>query len=206
MFITFEGPDGSGKTTALSSLVDFLKQNNIEFILTREPGSATSNEAKKIREIILDPANDITPMTEAILYAADRRLHLEKLIWPALKQNKLVLCDRYLDSTLAYQGSGRQLGIKEMLSLQEIVTEKTFPDLTIFFDISPEESEKRVDARAPKDRLELAGKEFHQRVYDGYKQVVAMFPERIKTIDATQSKEDVLEQVKKYVLEAINKK
>lgn len=206
MFITFEGPDGSGKSTALSSLVEFLKGQNVDFILTREPGSETSKEAKKIREIILDPANDITPMTEAILYAADRRLHLEKLIWPALKQNKLVLCDRYLDSTLAYQGAGRKLGISNMLSLQEIITEKTFPDLTLFFDIKPEQSEARVTSRdEDKDRLELAGKEFHKRVYEGYQELVKMFPERIKVIDASLSKDEVFAQVKKIVLEHISK-
>lgn len=206
MFITFEGPDGSGKSTALSSLVEFLKGQNVDFILTREPGSETSKEAKKIREIILDPANDITPMTEAILYAADRRLHLEKLIWPALKQNKLVLCDRYLDSTLAYQGAGRKLGISNMLSLQEIITEKTFPDLTLFFDIKPEQSEARVTSRdEDKDRLELAGKEFHKRVYEGYQELVKMFPKRIKVIDASLSKDEVFEQVKKIVLEHISK-
>ncbi len=205
MFITFEGPDGSGKSTALASLVKFLKSQKIDFVLTREPGSETSKEAKKIRDIILDPKNEITPMTEAILYAADRRLHLEQLIWPALQKGRLVICDRYLDSTLAYQGFGRKLGFQKMLSLQKVITENTFPDLTIFFDISPERAMGRVDARSSKDRLEMAGQDFHVRVYKGYKKIVSKFPERIKVVDATKSKKEVLDQVKGIVMDFINK-
>lgn len=117
-----------------------------------------------------------------------------------------MLCDRYLDSTLAYQGAGRKLGISNMLSLQEIITEKTFPDLTLFFDIKPEQSEARVTSREEeKDRLELAGKEFHRRVYEGYQELVKMFPERIKVIDASLSKDEVFAQVKRIVLAHISK-
>ena len=201
MFITFEGPDGSGKTTALQSLKEYLDGKNFEYVFTREPGNLDSKEAKQIREIILDKDNNITPMTEAILYAADRRLHLEQLIWPALKSGKVVLCDRYLDSSLAYQGKARNLGIKAIKDLNEVITDKTYPDVTIFFDIKPEEAAKRVDQRAPKDRMELEPDSFRKDVYQGYMDVIKMFPKRFRVVDASKSKEEVLKQV----IEIINK-
>ena len=201
MFITFEGPDGSGKTTALEGLKKYLDGKNFKYVFTREPGAHSSKEANQIRKIILDKENNITPMTEAILYAADRRLHLEKLIWPALRKNEVVLCDRYLDSSLAYQGKARKLGIKEIKELNEIVTEKTYPDVTIFFDITPTEAAERVDSRAPKDRMELEPDSFREDVYTGYQEVIKMFPERFRRVDASKSKEEVLKQV----IEIINK-
>ena len=203
MFITFEGPDGSGKTTALDGLKTYLDSKNVKYIFTREPGAQNSKESTQIRNIILDPNNDITPMTEAILYAADRRLHLEKTIWPALKEKKIVLCDRYLDSSLAYQGKARDLGIKNIMTLNDVVTEKTYPDLTIFFDITPENAAKRVDERAHKDRLELESDKFRQDVYDGYKEVIEMFPDRFQVVDASQTKEDVLNSVIKIITKAL---
>ena len=203
MFITFEGPDGSGKTTALEGLKKYLDSKSIEYIFTREPGAQNSKEAAQIRKIILDKDNDITPMTEAILYAADRRLHLENTIWPAIKANKILLCDRYLDSSLAYQGKARKLGIDNILALNDVITNKTYPDLTIFFDITPQEAAKRVDERAPKDRLELEGDKFREDVYEGYQEVIAMFPKRFRLIDASKSKEEVLESVIKIINKAL---
>ena len=207
MFITFEGPDGSGKTTTVNMLAEFLKEEDINFLLTREPGSKHSKVSKKIRKIIIDPENNISDMAEALLFAADRRMHLDNIIIPALEEGKVVLCDRYIDSSLAYQGSGRRLGILEIKKINDIATENKYPDLTIFFDISLKDSEKRVDKRAaPKDRMELAGREFHQRVYDGYQEVIKMFPERIKVIDASKPKEEVFEQVKKIIIDFIKTK
>ncbi|MCK5806964.1 MAG: dTMP kinase [Mycoplasmataceae bacterium] len=206
MFITFEGPDGSGKTTAVNSIAEFLKSEGIEFLLTREPGSKHSKASRKIRKIIIDPENNISDMAEALLFAADRRMHLDNIINPALDEGKIVLCDRYIDSSLAYQGVGRGLGIKEIKKINDIATENKYPDLTIFFDISLDDSEKRVDQRAPKDRLELAGRDFHQRVYDGYQEVIKMFPKRIKVIDASKSKEEVFEQAKKIIVDFIRTK
>lgn len=205
MFITFEGPDGSGKSTAISKLADYLTSEGIDFILTREPGSSHSKESEAIREIITNKDNNIPALTEALLFAADRRLHLDTVILPALKEGKIVLCDRYVDSSLAYQGAGRGLGIKNIKDINEVATEKKYPDLTIFFDIKPEDSEKRVDERAPKDRMELAGKEFHKKVYEGYQEVIKMFPERIQVVDAVQTREKVFEDVKAIVLNKINK-
>ena len=197
MFITFEGPDGAGKTTAIKQLKKFLKKNNVDFFFTREPGTKNSRIAKRLREIVLDKDSEMSDMVEAILYTADRRLNLEKNIWPNLKKNKLVLCDRYFDSTFAYQGSGRQLGLKEMIMFQEIATEKTYPDITIFFDVPPEISKKRLNRMdKDKDRLELAGEEFHKNVYKGYQKLVKMFPNRFRVIDATKSQEEVFKQVK----------
>lgn len=196
MFITFEGPDGSGKTTALNSLVKLLKEKSIDFVLTREPGSrhiSKTNEA--IRELIVGAGNDMTNMTEAILFAADRRLHLEKVIWPALKENRIVLCDRYFDSTFAYQGKARGLGIDKMIDLNDNITDKTYPDLTIYFDLSPEESIRRVNARGEKNRLDKEGEQFVKNVHLGYHELINRFKNRYRIVDATKSKEEVLQQV-----------
>lgn len=195
MFITFEGPDGSGKTTALQGLIKYLDENKIEYVLTREPGSTVSKENEKIRELIVSPDSELTDMTEAILFSADRRLHLEKLIWPALKENKLVICDRYFDSTFAYQGNGRGLGIEKMIKLQDVITEQTYPDVTLYFDLPVEESIRRVDSRGEKNRLDAEGKNFVKKVHEGYHQVIKMFPERMEIIDASKTPEEVLGQV-----------
>ena len=206
MFITFEGPDGSGKTTTVNLLADFLKLEGYEFLLTREPGSKHNNVSGKIRKIIIDPENNISDMAEALLFAADRRMHLDNVIKPALKKGKIVLCDRYIDSSLAYQGSGRMLGIDKIKKINEIATENQYPDLTIFFNISLNDSEKRVNKRSPKDRMELAGKDFHQRVYEGYQKVIKMFPKRIRVIDASKTKKEVFEQAKKIIIDFIKTK
>ncbi len=204
MFITFEGPDGSGKTTALEALREYLDAKNVEYVFTREPGTPNSPEAQQIREVILKPGNKLTPMTEAILFTADRRLHLDTLIIPALKAKKHVLCDRYVDSSLAYQGGGKKLGIDKVLKLNEAVIDGYMPNLTIFFDIKPEASAKRVDERAEKDRMELESDNFRQRVYDGYIEVIEKFPNRFEVVDASQSKEKVLEDVKKIIDKALD--
>lgn len=192
MFITFEGVDGAGKTTAIKEITKFLIEKGYSVVETREPGAEGSAEAKMIREIILNPSSKLSPMTEAILYSADRREHLEALIWPALKEGKIVLCDRYVDSTLAYQGAGRNLGIQNMIDFQKIITNDTMPDLTIFFDISPADAKQRLDKRGqPSDKLELETNDFKQRVYDGYKKLITLFPERIKSIDASLTPSEV---------------
>ncbi len=204
MFITFEGPDGSGKTTVLESLRQYLDSKDFEYVFTREPGTPNSPEAQQIRNIILDSKNNLTPMAEAILFTADRRLHLDTLIIPALKANKVVLCDRYVDSSLAYQGGGKELGIDKVLKLNEAILDGYMPDLTIFFDLTPDESAKRVDQRAAKDRMELEGVEFRQRVYDSYKELMVRFPDRIVSVDASMSKEDVFEAVKAIINKSLN--
>ena len=205
MFITFEGPDGSGKSTAIEKLAKKLESLNIDFVLTREPGAPSSKESASIREIIVNKDNNIPPLTEALLFAADRRMHLDNVILPSLKKGKIVLCDRYIDSSLAYQGAGRELGINNIKNINDIATNGKYPDLTIFFDILPSASEKRVDDRAPKDRMELLGRDFHEKVYKGYKEIIDMFKERYEVVDASQSREKVYEDVEKIVLAKINK-
>ncbi|MGY5139510.1 dTMP kinase [Mycoplasmopsis gallinarum] len=197
MFITFEGADGSGKTTIISKLSEKLKKEfpNLDLLLTREPGGKDLREAEKIREIILDSNNKFSPVVEAILYSASRRIHLEKVIWPALKNNKIVICDRYIDSFYAYQGFARDLGLGYVQNLTNLVINNTIPDLTFFFDISPTESQKRRENnRLIHDRLEQESIDFHQKVYDGYLTLAKQEPKRFIIIDATQSIEKVLEQ------------
>lgn len=204
MFITFEGVDGSGKTTALRQIYNFLVDLKVDCILTREPGGSNSKEAEQIRHIILNKNSHLTDMTEAILYAADRRINLETTIWPALRSNKIVLCDRYVDSSLAYQGFGRQLGYERIKILQDLITDNTYPDLTIFFDLPPEEGLKRVEKRAPVDRLEKTDAEFKQRVYQGYKELIKIFPQRFVVIDALKPQEEVIKKIKNIILEKIS--
>lgn len=204
MFITFEGPDGSGKTTALEKLIEWLNSQNIHPVVTREPGSSVSKENEQIRELIVNPESELTDMVEAILFSADRRLHLEKLIWPSLKENKLVLCDRYFDSTFAYQGVGRGLGIDKMIRLQDVVTEKTYPDFTFYFDLPVEESISRVNSRGDKNRLDAEGKSFVEKVHKGYHELIERFPKRFIVIDATKNPEEVFEEVKQKFQNIIN--
>lgn len=189
-FITFEGPDGAGKTTVINKLVDLLNLGD-EVLLTREPGG--SKIAEKIREIILDPKNEeMDDKTEALLYAAARAQHLEEVINPALKAGKLVISDRYLDSSLAYQGMGRGLGIDAVYQINQFATDGLLPDLTILLDLKPEEGLKRIGKYRSEDRLELAGLEFHQKVYTGYQEVAKKYPERVKMVDASQSVDQVV--------------
>lgn len=204
MFITFEGPDGSGKTTQINKLVEFLEESNIPFVFTREPGTQHSKASEKIREILIDKENEIPPLTEAMLFAADRKMHLEQVILPALKENKLVICDRYVDSSLAYQGAGRQLGIEKIRLLNEIAIENKYPDYTFFFDLKPVDSKLRINNRAEsRDRFELSGESFNERVYQGYLDVIKLFPERFVVIDASKPIDEVFEQLKKEFSEKV---
>lgn len=194
LFITLEGPDGSGKTTVTKNIESYFKSKQIPFVLTREPGGIGISE--KIREIILDVEHDtMDDRTEALLYAASRRQHLIEKILPALKEDKVVWCERFVDSSLAYQGVGRGIGMEAVLSINLFAIEHHMPDVTFFLDISPEEGLKRVGKRAAEDRLELAGDAFHKRVYEGYQEIIKNNPERIVVIDATQSPEKVVHDI-----------
>lgn len=195
MFITFEGPDGSGKSTIIKELHKKLTEEGYDILLTREPGGTPISE--KIRDIILDNNNtNLDYRTEALLYAASRRQHLVEKIWPALKKGQIVLCDRYLDSSLAYQGGARKLGIKSILDINLFATEDTYPDLTIFFDVSPEVGLSRLskDKKRVADRLDNESENFHQSVYNTFKEVCNMYPDRIVKIDASKSIDDVLNE------------
>ena len=197
MFITFEGPDGSGKSTIIQKVYDYLIENNYDVIKTREPGG--SPIAEKIRNLILDTEN--TKMgyrTEALLYAASRAQHVEETILPALNENKIVLCDRFLISSLAYQGVGRDLGIENVRKINEFAINGVFPDFVLFFDVDPITTLKRKSSLDTADRLEKEGNNFHERVYNGYKEILNS-EKNIEIIDATQSVEDVFSQCMKVL-------
>ena len=192
MFITLEGPEGRGKTTAVEYAVKALEEKGYQIVRTREPGGTPI--AEQIRNVILDKANtNMDPRTEALLYAASRRQHLVEKVWPALKEGKIVICDRYLDSSLAYQGGARGLGIENILNVNLFATENTFPDLTLLFDISPEEGLKRISANANREvnRLDLEKLEFHHKVRNTFLELAKRYPERFVIIDASKSREEV---------------
>lgn len=192
MFITFEGPDGSGKSTIIQKVYDYLIENNYDVIKTREPGG--SPIAEKIRNLILDTENtEMDYRTEALLYAASRAQHVEETILPALNENKIVLCDRFLISSLAYQGVGRDLGIENVRKINEFAINGVFPDFVLFFDVDPITTLKRKSSLDTADRLEKEGNNFHERVYNGYKEILNS-EKNIEIIDATQSVEDVFNQ------------
>ncbi|WP_029512904.1 dTMP kinase [Mycoplasmopsis iners] len=200
MFITFEGLDGSGKTTILNILADKLKNHypQLNFVITREPGGKGIVEAEKIRDIILSKESDISPITEALLYTASRRIHLDKVVLPALKNNQLVLCDRYVDSFYAYQGYARNLGIDFVQQLTNLVIDQTMPDLTFFLNLTPEASKKRrQDLRDTNslNRLDIEKDAFHQKVYDGYLQLIEQEPQRFIVIDASMTTDQVANAV-----------
>ncbi|AEG39773.1 dTMP kinase [Lactobacillus kefiranofaciens] len=196
-FVSFEGPDGAGKSTVLKEvLAEIGPELRPQYLVTREPGG--SKIAEKIRDIILDPANDeMNAKTEALLYAASRSQHVEEIIRPALKTGKLVFSDRFVDSSLAYQGEGRDLGIAEVKQINDFATGKLDPDLTFFLDVAPEVGLSRIKKLRPdqEDRLEQENLAFHKKVYAGFQKIKQMYPERFVTIDATQPIEQVVKQV-----------
>ncbi|MCR5309600.1 MAG: dTMP kinase [Bacilli bacterium] len=192
MFITLEGPEGSGKTTAVNAAVAQLEKLGYSIVRTREPGGTPISE--QIRNVILDKANTaMDPRTEALLYAASRRQHLVEKVWPAVKEGKIVICDRYLDSSLAYQGGARGLGIENILNINMFATEGTFPDLTLLFDIDPEVGLARIAANASREvnRLDLEKLDFHKSVRNTFLDLAKQYPDRFVVIDASKSQEEV---------------
>ncbi|MFY0544680.1 dTMP kinase [Brevibacillus sp. H7] len=200
-FITVEGADGSGKSTVISLLYDYLHDRGWNVLLTREPGGIEI--AEKIRTIILNPEHtQMDKRTEALLYAAARSQHFAERVLPALQAGKVVLCDRFIDSSLAYQGYARGLGIDEVYAINRFAVGDYMPDLTLFFDVRPEVGLARINANKGREinRLDLEDIRFHQQVQEGYRLVRERFPERFVTIDAEQSLEQVFE-VARTILE-----
>lgn len=194
LFITFEGGEGSGKSSALRLLDERLRAEGYETVLTREPGGTPI--AEQIRNVILDKANTaMDSRTEALLYAASRRQHLVEKVWPAIKEGKLVLCDRYLDSSLAYQGGARGLGIDNVLNVNLFATEGTFPDLTLLFDIEPELGLERIAKNASREvnRLDLEKIEFHRGVRKTFLSLAERYPDRFVVLDASKTLPEVVE-------------
>lgn len=186
-FITFEGCEGVGKSTQVNMLKDYLKKTGQQAMFLREPGGNTLSE--KIRKIILDPDNsEMTPLCEAMLYSAARAQLMGQVIIPALDSGKLIICDRFIDSTMAYQGFARDLGVKTISSLNETVCGDYMPDVTIFLDLPPVEAFKRKGGRDNNDRMELQSLDFHKKVYEGYKKAADMYPDRIILISPRGNK------------------
>lgn len=206
MFITLEGPEGSGKTTAVETAVNKLMEMGYQIVRTREPGGTPI--AEQIRNVILDKNNTaMDPRTEALLYAASRRQHLVEKVWPALKEGKIVICDRYLDSSLAYQGGARGLGVDNILNINLFATENTWPDLTLLFDIKPEIGLERIAKNANREvnRLDLEKIEFHNKVRQTFLDLSKRYPERFVVIDASQSREKVAEDTLQAILSRLCK-
>lgn len=196
-FITFEGPEGSGKTTVLNQINKLLSEN-YNVISTREPGGVSTGE--EIRNILLDGEN-IDIRTEALLFAASRREHLVEKVIPALKNNKVVLCDRYIDSSLAYQGHARGIGIEEVKKINEFAINGLYPDLTIYLDIDAEVGRERIlKNQRSQNRLDKETLTFHQKVIEGYKTLIKTNPERFKVVDATQNIESVVSDMYEIIL------
>lgn len=186
-FITFEGCEGSGKSTQVSMFREYLEKNNIDYIFTREPGGNAI--AEKIREIILDVKNaDMTDECEALLYASARAQHVSQTIIPALNAGKLVLCDRYIDSSFAYQAYARGLGIDFIKKINSFAIENCMPDYTVFLDISSTEAFRRKGGQDKNDRLEQVGLAFHEKVYEGYKKVIESDKDRFLLINCKGTK------------------
>jgi dTMP kinase len=202
-FITFEGCDGCGKTTVLKLVSEELSKRNIDFLLTREPGG--SKIAEQIRNIILDKKNiEEDSRTEALLYAASRRQHLTDVVLPALEKGKLVLSDRYIDSSLAYQGYARGIGIKEVMSINAFAINGLMPDVTFFLDLTPEEGLKRIASRSREsDRLDKEKLAFHQKVYEGYKIIIKDDPKRFVIIDARKTPDEETKEIVDKIMEII---
>lgn len=193
LFISFEGPDGSGKSTQLRLLADWLRQNGYDVVSTREPGGTPISE--KIRNVILDPENkEMDPLAEALLYAAARAQHVSQLIKPSIDAGKIVLSDRFMDSSIAYQGYGRGLG-DQVRIINEYAVCGVHPDITFFLNIPAEEGRRRNTNTGKCDRLELEAIEFHNRVYDGFLRLSEIYKDRYICIDADRSIEAVAAEI-----------
>ena len=192
-FITFEGTDGSGKTSVIKEVERYLKVQGYDVVTTREPGGVAI--AEQVRNVIHDVNNtDMDPLCEAFLYAASRRQHLVQKVLPLLRQGKIVICDRYVDSSLAYQGYARGLGIDVVKDINEYAIEGKYPDLTIFIDIDPKTGIKRILEHSDThevNRLDKESATFHEKTHEGYLELVKRYPDRIKAVNGERSIKEV---------------
>lgn len=197
LFITFEGIDGCGKTTQLEKIAEFLTSEGFDVVKTREPGALELGA--KIRKILLNSTEKISDNCEKFLFLADRAQHVDMLIRPALNEGKIVLCDRYTDSTIAYQGFGRGADIAHLNLLNDFATNSLKPDLTIVFDVELETSRERIGKN--KDRMESSGKEFFEKVKEGFLEISKNNPEIVKVVDGNNSKEGVYKDTKSLIID-----
>ncbi|MUV37999.1 dTMP kinase [Lentibacillus sp. JNUCC-1] len=204
-FITLEGGEGAGKTTVLTRLGTILSEKGYDVVTTREPGGI--DIAETIRNVILDPAHTMMDArTEALLYAASRRQHLVEKVLPALEAGKIVLCDRFIDSSLAYQGYARGLNMEDVFKINQFAIDDAMPDLTLLFNIDPAEGLKRIAANEHREmnRLDMENLAFHQRVHTAYHTLAEQFADRIVMVDASQTQEQVTEAALTYVVAYLN--
>ena len=192
LFITMEGPDGSGKSTQIAAIKNFLESKGEKIIITREPGGTPISE--KIRTLLLDKENaEMDPMAEALLYAASRAQHVAEVIRPALENGIHVICDRFIDSSIAYQGYGRGLG-DSVAVINAYAVNECVPDVTFFMKLNPEIGKSRINA-SDQDRIEMEKLDFHNRVFAGYEALEKEFPDRIVGIDATGNIEEISAEI-----------
>ncbi|WP_040209921.1 dTMP kinase [Clostridium polynesiense] len=205
IFITIEGPDGAGKTSIIEDLKNYMMRSQRSYLFTREPGGITISES--IRDIILNTKNiSMDPRTEALLYAASRRQHLVEKVIPALNNGRIVICDRFIDSSLAYQGYARGLGVDEVMSINKFAIEDNMPDLTIYLDVEPEVGLARIAKNKNREinRLDLEKLEFHKKVRAGYKTLLTRYGDRIREVDASKDREEVFNEVLQILKEFLN--
>lgn len=188
-FISIEGLDGSGKTTQMNAVAEHIRARGYDIFTTREPGGTPISE--DIRRLVLDPDRTVCAETEALLYAAARAQHVRDAIRPAVRQGRVVLCDRYVDSSIVYQGAGRELGMDQVMAINAFATGGTMPDLTLLFVVDAQTAFLRRSSATKLDRLERAGEEFFQRVYDAYAKLAAADSARVRVIDARRGIEAV---------------
>lgn len=199
LFITLEGGDGAGKSTQMNNIEAYFDERGFSCVRSREPGGTSIGE--KLREILLDPANcEMTAVTEMMIYAAARAQHVREFIRPALEQGKIVICDRFVDSSIAYQTYGRELG-DMVQAVNEYAVDGVMPDITFWMDINPEAGRERIGFREDSslDRLEMEKMDFHQRVYDGYSRLCQDEPDRVKRVNATGTIEEIRDEIYRYL-------
>lgn len=203
LFVTFEGLDGTGKTTQIRYLKKFLERKGIPVIVSREPGGTRLGE--RIRKLVLDAKHDnMSSRTELLLYAAARAQHIDEVLKPVLMEGKVVLCDRFVDSSIAYQGYGRDM-VAEVTEINAAMMKELSPDVTFLFRMDPETSLQRIGIRE-NDRMEKQSMEFHQKVYLGYEKLLEDNPDRIVPLDATLTKKELKEDIHRRILELISSK
>ncbi len=202
-FIVFEGNDGSGKSTQILKVEKYLKENGYKVVTTREPGG--TEVGFRIRKLLLDPAYKMDGLTEALLLAADRNEHVKNVLIPALEDGYVVICDRYILSSIVYQGIVRGVGVENIIKLNSIFEERIKPDLYIILTLSPEIALQRLKMAGKNDKLDTENFDFHRKVYNGFKEVSKMF-EKCVNIEAEGTVEDVFEKVRKVIDDLLKKR